>query len=319
MVFIIGCSGDGEPIADRLLIVRSDGIVELALATQEERLLVPNPPESVLLEPAVSPDGRQFAYARTLTPVVETGQPVDFGTDLYLANRDGSGAHLFLEHQQPNEHIRSPVWLPDGQGLLVAVYRLVERHVITTIESVDLAGGSRTVVVQDAFHPAISPDGTRIAFVRQDENLVQSLWLANADGSDARLIAGPEDGLRSFSSPRFSPDGRLLAFGAAGLPQSQGATDADSETRYAALRAPQAKPALNGLPMDVWVVEVDGGEPERIAKLQLDSPGLAWASDGSRLFVMAGVGLFAVDPDSGSARQVAEGTFHGQVDWLAAR
>ncbi len=56
-----------------------------------------------------------------------------------------------------------------------------------------------------------SPDHTQIAYVRAADG---SLWIARADGSQARAIAGPPE---QTMLPRWSPDGTRLAFSA--LPQ----------------------------------------------------------------------------------------------------
>ncbi|MCH7945134.1 MAG: hypothetical protein IIC73_03850 [Armatimonadetes bacterium] len=80
-VFLAACGGDGRP-SDRLLIARNDGLVELSLATQQERLLILSESETLPAEPAVSPDGRQIVYTLLLLPIVRPGEATDFGADL---------------------------------------------------------------------------------------------------------------------------------------------------------------------------------------------------------------------------------------------
>lgn len=58
----------------------------------------------------------------------------------------------------------------------------------------------------------ISPDGTRIAYVLQEiakekNEYMSSIWLAREGEEPVRFTAGPKD-----SQPRWSPDGRYLAF-----------------------------------------------------------------------------------------------------------
>ena len=69
--------------------------------------------------------------------------------------------------------------------------------------------------LKNAGSPALSPDGSRVAYVVsrvvEDENRRHSeVWLANADGTGAPVrLTSPSF---SASSPEWTPDGRLLAF-----------------------------------------------------------------------------------------------------------
>lgn len=320
LTLLSACGGGGAAsYTDRLIIVRNEGLFELSLKDNSERALIPNLPDSVLIEPALSPARDRLAYVRQLTPVVVPGEPVELGMDLYLANADGSSPVLLLEHAQPNEAVRSPAWFPGEPRLLINVQNLVGAQISTRIEVLDLQTGARTLIVDDGFLPSVSPDGTQIAYLRSDAQLNQSLWVANADGSDPRLLAGSEDGLGSISAPRFSPDGRFVAFGAAEL-RAGGSVRAYASRAGAAAGAPAgvASAGANGLPQDIWLYDLDAGELHLLAALQLDQPSSAWSGDGETIFAFAGAGLFAIDPDDGSSQRLAEGTFHGQMDWVAA-
>jgi len=73
--------------------------------------------------------------------------------------------------------------------------------------------------IESAATPAISPDGRWVVFARstivEAENQRHTeLWIAPSDGSSAavKLLAGDA----SSSSPRWSPDGKLLAFSRSG-------------------------------------------------------------------------------------------------------
>ena len=305
--------GGGSSYSDRLIVVRNEGLVELSLGSGDEALLVPKPEGAVLIDPALSPNRDRLAFVRQLTPVVIPGEPVEVGMDLYLADAGGSDPVLLLEHSQPNEAIRSPAWFPDGHRMLINVQNLEGAQIVTTIEALDIETGARTRVLDDAFQPALSPDGTQIAFVRQDEQFNQSLWIANADGSGERQLAGPPDGLGGISSPRFSPDGRELAFGGAAL---MGGTVRGPGAAYVSRAG--ASVASNGVPQNIWIYDLESDGLRMLAELLLDQPGLAWSGQGSTIFAFAGAGLFAIDSSTGRAERLADGTFHGQVDWVAA-
>src|SRR3984957_18900094 len=73
--------------------------------------------------------------------------------------------------------------------------------------------------IESAATPAISPDGRWVVFARstivEAENQRHTeLWIAPSDGSSAAVKLLPGDA--SSSSPRWSPDGKLLAFSRSG-------------------------------------------------------------------------------------------------------
>lgn len=59
------------------------------------------------------------------------------------------------------------------------------------------------------YAPNHSPDGRRIAFVTWSDEEKGAVWVANADGSDARKITAAGD---LYANPVFSPDGRMVAY-----------------------------------------------------------------------------------------------------------
>jgi Tol biopolymer transport system component len=257
-----------------------------------------------------------MAYSLTLAPIVDPDQEQDFGSDLYIADISGANAALALEHGVANEHIRWPAWFPDGQ-ILISTQRLVDDRFELSLERFDESSGARQALVPGAFRPEVSPDGTRIAYVTQDETLAEELWVANADGSDARRIAGVAEGFGSFEVPRFSPDGTALAFGASQA-LAAGRRDGQRFVSSAGAAGHVAR-TVNGLPMDIWTVDLAGaGEPELLDDLKLDSPSLSWSGDGQRLFILSGGGLFVIVMDGRSTYRIGDGMYHGQVAWLAA-
>src|SRR6187200_878308 len=74
--------------------------------------------------------------------------------------------------------------------------------------------GSDLFNLEVATDPQISPDGKTIAYVRSSNDIMtdnarRTIWLVDvASGQQRPLLAGS----RSYSSPRWSPDGTRLAY-----------------------------------------------------------------------------------------------------------
>ncbi len=70
------------------------------------------------------------------------------------------------------------------------------------------------------FSPALSPDGTRLAFIRRGEDGNTQLYVSRVDGTERReLAAGVPGPVSANSSPDWSPDGTRIAW-SNGLPGS---------------------------------------------------------------------------------------------------
>jgi dipeptidyl aminopeptidase/acylaminoacyl peptidase len=139
---------------------------------------------------------------------------------------------------------------------------------------------------------ALSPDGRFVAFgvvsvAPGKDGYRSALWVVPADGSaPARQLTA---GAKSDTSPRWSPDGRTLAF---------------LSDRGAVLQAggAGAKPGKAEAPKEggtqVWVLPfADGGEARRLTDLPRDVQGLDWSPDGGRLAIVSGASSTRPDPE----------------------
>ena len=110
--------------------------------------------------------------------------------------------------------------------------------------------------------PQLSPDGRWVAYAvatpsLTDNRNVSRIWLAEvATGANRQLSQGPG----SDRSPRWSPDGKTLAF---------------LSTRQ------------NGA--QVWVLDVTGGEARRVSNLPEGAGELTWLPDGKGFLVVGDV------------------------------
>lgn len=129
----------------------------------------------------------------------------------------------------------------------------------------------------------VSPDGTRIAFVVKESAPVRdsyrmSLWVVPADGSAAARQVTL--GARRDTTPRWSPDGRTLAFlsDRAGVLTAGGAGDRPVK--------PGVEPDGRGA-TQVWLLPMEGGEASQLTRLPDDVSEIAWSPDGSQLCLVS--------------------------------
>jgi dipeptidyl aminopeptidase/acylaminoacyl peptidase len=153
---------------------------------------------------------------------------------------------------------------------------------IVTVSVTAQNGGTRGVTPEDylAFEfiadPNISPDGKLVAYVVTKIDKAQnrrnsSIWMASTDGSRApwQFTTSPQ----SSNSPRWSPDGKSIAF-------------LSSRPEGAPAAGASAEPPRN----QVYLLSMNGGEAKRLTNLKNGVSGFRWSPDGTRLVVVSRTG-----------------------------
>ncbi|HZC78605.1 MAG TPA: hypothetical protein VE258_12715, partial [Ktedonobacterales bacterium] len=105
----------------------------------------------------------------------------------------------------------------------------------------------------------LSPDGSLLAYAvqsndREANETRSAIWLWSAASGQVRQLTS---GARRDANPRWSPDGRFLAFES---DRAGGKTQA-------------------------WVVPVDGGEARQVSHLRRGASDPVWTADGAALIV----------------------------------
>jgi Tol biopolymer transport system component/DNA-binding winged helix-turn-helix (wHTH) protein len=254
---------------------------------------------------AISPDGRQLAYAACAEFLA---------CDLELVTIDGglnpSGSVRTLV-RRPAGTIHEVCWSRDGRSVLYVTEPIAYADRLWRIridgsgapEPVDIAGiGARNPTLAPArdrlvfsqglsrvsihtldstfassavlasshwdISAEFSPDGQHLVFSSSRSGEAMEIWVARADGSNARqLTRGPG---RWQGSPTWSPDGRRIAF------------DSQQDDGH----------------WQIWAIDADGGAPRQITTDPGDHNTPGWSPDGQWIF-------FSSHDENGGLRRVS--------------
>lgn len=273
-------------------------------------------------DPQLSPDGQHIAL---------TAKTIDAEVNLYLS-------HLWLYDVESGDlrpftfgevSDTSPRWSPDGDRL--AFLRTVDSR--TQIWTIPVDGGEARQLTDlpegGISQLAWSPDGGRLAFAfrplpdertqkarkeREESGAStpprvvtrmlyrldgagflderQHIWVCDAEAGEAQQIT---HGDCDDNAPTWDPTGDRVAF----------------------LSNRSERPERTPYEVDVWLVDADGGTPERVATPVGPKEGLSWSPDGSLLaYTGTEAGddpwrpqhdrLWVVSPKGGDARCLTE-------------
>ena len=116
-------------------------------------------------------------------------------------------------------------------------------------------------LLKDVRDPELSPDGNWVAYTvttidSAKDKSDNDIWMTSWDGATTiRVTSSPE----SESSPRWSPDGRYIAF-LSGRQEGKGA--------------------------QIWLLDRRGGEAQRVTQLKGGVSGFAWSPDSKRMVLV---------------------------------
>ncbi|HET7711953.1 MAG TPA: protein kinase [Thermoanaerobaculia bacterium] len=248
--------------------------------------------------PAVAPDGKTIAFSSFRD-----------GTSRIWLKQIAGGSEAALTTGPADDF---PRFSPDGASVL---FVRGNPGGSPNLFRIPVVGGEARKLVDNASTGDWSADGKRLAFVRpagSQPNLLGSLYVAGADGTNPRLLAAFTD--MTINHPRWSPDGRSIAVvGARGRAVANIAI-IDVETRRIRQLALHSK--AGEVSSVVWSrdsseliyaraesVEAVVGSPARIYRhdVKNDEPhAIAWAPNNGLILDRLGNGELVFDARSPS-------------------
>lgn len=208
--------------------------------------------------PRLSPDGTKVLYAAT--------------------NENGHGLDIFIRNIKTDEITRlttsrsletDPVWSADGSK--IAYYKNNSEDVY--IQQLDLLTGRSDKIVDVHAIPNLSamswsPDGRFIVYCDKTSPEDRwSLYKINVQSLNVKRLTSPLDQYYGDVSPRYSPDGKKLAF---------------IRVREEGLLYKQLIPGFG----DVFVMNLEDGVAEKVFDGKMEISGVEWLKNDDNLAVI---------------------------------
>jgi Tol biopolymer transport system component len=184
--------------ADEIYMIRADG---------RQLVDISNHPEPYYV-PVWAPNGQQLAFISG-----RTGRP-----EIFLVLPDGSGLEQITHTPVDSKDMSGFVWLPDSAQLAVTYPTTITSDPrVGTVRLISVDGLVRTTTaLAPVDRPEWSPDGNRLAYDGLDPHDNLALFVAQTDGTGAKIIVGSQGDVADTSEFlmgfAWAPDSTRLAY-----------------------------------------------------------------------------------------------------------
>lgn len=292
------------------------GLFKLNLATGQSTTMLPGNQKMWLSAQATSPDGQTIMIAYSPPPTAADQVQLGY-TGLYKIASDGSTVtpDPVLPQADPQESYFNPVWTPDGKYVYYAHFVPMKdatgqgNTFKYTIERIAYPDGQPEVIMPDAIWPKISPDGTKLLYLKFDTvQYTQVLYTADLDGQNPTPVL-PNSDFPSVDAQFYSNDGKTIVFNAVGEGQAPALSFFD---RLMGVNIADA----HNVPSDWWSITQGQDKPVRLTKLYDTGMYGDFSPDGNYIAFLAASGMYVMSPDGSLIKPLIQIKSLGTLEWV---